>query len=325
MRLALSFAMDTVWEGASVPLSEFFDPLAFRVMVYTAMSTYLLTLMMPDPVTKGLAAVLTLYLVAYLGLGPVWSMVKAGWRLLEESERAITTEELKQAGHRFGRVLGDNGMRVFLLLAMAAIGGQTNFVGRGPRLPGFRQAVLASPARTRVRLETAGQVRTVVVGAKELVVGLAPTAVAAMSMGPGSGAPPQKGSLTGRPTRPGPNENDKGNLRAIERENESARLLSEKGYNVEQNPPPNRYGKYPDYKINGDYADCYAPSTSDPHNILRAIGKKVNERQADRIVLNLDDSQVTLEALGKQLLEDPIADLKEIIVIANRQIILFFP
>ncbi|HZI05595.1 MAG TPA: hypothetical protein VEZ71_16315, partial [Archangium sp.] len=47
MRLALSFAMDSVWEGARVPLGELVDPVAFKVMVYTAMSTYLLTLMMP--------------------------------------------------------------------------------------------------------------------------------------------------------------------------------------------------------------------------------------------------------------------------------------
>lgn len=49
MRLALSFALDTVWEGAAVPLSEYLDPLAFKVMVLTAMSTWLLTLMMPEP------------------------------------------------------------------------------------------------------------------------------------------------------------------------------------------------------------------------------------------------------------------------------------
>jgi hypothetical protein len=70
MRLALSFAMDTVWEGTSVALSEALNPQAFKLMVYTTMSTYLLLLMMPEPVTKGLAAALTVYLVAYLGFGP---------------------------------------------------------------------------------------------------------------------------------------------------------------------------------------------------------------------------------------------------------------
>ncbi len=326
MRLALSFAMDTVWEGAAIPISEYLDPLAFKIMVCTAMSTYLLTLMIPEPVTKGLAAILTLYLVVYLGLGPVWSMVQAGWRLLEETQRASTTEELKEAGHRFGRVLGDSGMRVLLLLATAALSGETSFVGRGPKLPGFGRAALASPARTGVRLEAAGQVRSVALGVKQLTVVLAPTAVAATAMGPPSGgAPPtKKGSLTGSPTRPRPKA-DEATRKGIERENESARLLAENGYDVEQNPSPRSNGKEPDYKINGEYADCYAPRTSNPRSILDTVAGKVNEKQADRIVLNLDDSQVTLEALQKQLLENPIPDLKEIIVLKNGRVILFHP
>jgi hypothetical protein len=326
MRLALSFAMDTVWEGAAVPLSEYLDPLAFKVMVYTAMSTYLVLLMfpVPEPVTKGLAAALTVYLVAYLGLGPVWAMVEAGWRLLGDSQRATTAGELKEAGQRFGRVLGDSGMRVFLLLATAALGGKQGFVGKGPGLPGFTRAALASPARTGVSLEAAGQVRSVALGIKELTVVLAPTAVAATAMGPGGGAPLKKGSLTGQPKQPRPTD-DKETTRGRVRENESARLLAENGYDVEQNPPPRSNLKEPDYKLNGEYADCYAPSTDNPRNILDAIAKKVNKGQADRIVLNLEDSQVTLKALQQELLENPITNLKEIILIRDGKIILFHP
>jgi hypothetical protein len=327
MRLALSFAMDTVWEGAAVPLSEYLDPLAFKVMVYTAMSTYLVLLMfpVPEPVTKGLAAALTVYLVAYLGLGPVWAMVEAGWWLLEDSQRATTAGELKEAGQRFGRVLGDSGMRVLLLLATAALGGKEGFVGKGPGLPGFTRAALASPTRTGVSLEAAGQVRSVALGARELTVVLGPTAVAATAMGPGGGAPPKKGSLTGQPTRPGANEKTESGLKAVERENESARTLAENGYDVEQNPPTNKKGKNPDYKINGEYADCYAPRTNNPRNILDKIAEKVNEGQAGRIILNLDDSQVELGALKKQLLENPIADLKEVIIVKGKRIIHFHP
>jgi len=192
LRLALSFAMDTVWEGAAVPISEYMDPLAFKVMVYTALCTYLVLLLVPvpEPMTKGVAAVLTLYLVVYLGLGPMRELVRAGDRLLEESARATTTGELRAAGQRFGRVLGDSGMRVLLLMATAALGGKGSMVGKGPKLPGFGKAALLSPVRTGVRLEAAGQVGTVVLGAEELVVVLAPTAVAATAMGPGSAHTP---------------------------------------------------------------------------------------------------------------------------------------
>jgi len=43
--------------------------------------------------------------------------------------------------------------------------------------------------------------------------------------------------------------------------------------------------------------------------------------QADRIVLNLSDSSVTLEALLEQLTKYPISGLKEVIFINNGQII----
>jgi hypothetical protein len=187
LKLALSYSMDTAWEGAAVALSEYADPLAFKVMVYSAMSMYLLTLLLPEPVTKGLAAIMTVYLVAYLGLGPVWSMVRAGKRLLDEVQAASTTEQVKDAGQRFGRVMGDNGMRVFLLLVTAALGGSTRFTSSGPRLPGFQQAARASPLRTGVRLEAAAEVNSVVLTSDVLAVGLAPTAVAATAMGPGDG------------------------------------------------------------------------------------------------------------------------------------------
>ncbi len=328
LRLALSFAMDTVWEGAAVPISEYLDPLAFKVMVYTALCTYLVLLLVPvpEPVTKGIAAILTLFLVVYLGLGPMRAMVNAGELLLEDAERAKTSEELREAGQRFGRVLGENGMRVLLLLATAALSGQSGLVGRGPRLPGFGQAALLSSVRLGVRLEAAGQVSTVVVGAKELVVGLAPTAVAANALGQGGGArPPKKGSLTGKPTEPGANEKNPDGIRAIERENESARLLADNGYDVEQNPVPIGRKK-PDYKINGDYYDCLAPSTPNARNIASRIQKeKVDLGQADKIILNLEDSSVTIEAMKKQLLDWPIPRLKEVIAIKDGKLVLLFP
>jgi hypothetical protein len=176
-----------------------------------------------------------------------------------------------------------------------------------------------------VRLEAAGQVRTVVLGSRELVVGLAPTAVASSAMEPGGGAPPRKGSLTGRPTRPGPDADDE-TKRGILRENESARLLADNGYHVEQNPPRRSNGKEPDYKIDGEYADCMAPSTASARNIAGRIKKeKVDRGQADRIILNLEDSSVTIEAMKKQLLDWPIPGLKQVIAIKDGRVILLFP
>lgn len=52
---------------------------------------------------------------------------------------------------------------------------------------------------------------------------------------------------------------------------------------------------------------------------------KQGKLQADRIVLNLDDSPHTLDVLKDILTRKPIADLKEILVVRGGQVIPFFP
>lgn len=53
----------------------------------------------------------------------------------------------------------------------------------------------------------------------------------------------------------------------LRRENESADTLAREGYDVDQNPPPKPNGKEPDYMIEGEYFDNYAPSSNDLDNI----------------------------------------------------------
>lgn len=129
---------------------------------------------------------------------------------------------------------------------------------------------------------------------------------------------------SGTPTRIDPNERDPNNIRALTRENESAVTLANTGYKVEQNP--NVEGlKNPDYKIEGKIADCYAPSTPNARNIASYIQDKVEADQADRIILNLDDSNVKLNDLKQQLTNYPVSGLKEIIVLKNGEVTPFFP
>jgi len=113
--------------------------------------------------------------------------------------------------------------------------------------------------------------------------------------------------------------------RALRRENESADTLAENGYDVEQNPPRNERGKDPDYKIEGEYFDCYSPSTDKLDNIRDEVSGKVKEGQADRIVLNLDDCPRSMEEIRGVLERKPIKDLKEIIVIKGGKIVPFYP
>ncbi|SDE52381.1 hypothetical protein [Glycomyces harbinensis] len=113
--------------------------------------------------------------------------------------------------------------------------------------------------------------------------------------------------------------------RSLRRENESAQTLAENGYDVVQNPGVKPNGKDPDYEIEGETFDCYAPKTSNPDNIRSKISEKVNDGQTDRVILNLDDSNMSPSALKEVLDRRPLEGLKEIKVIKNGQITNLYP
>jgi uncharacterized protein YukE len=112
---------------------------------------------------------------------------------------------------------------------------------------------------------------------------------------------------------------------AKRRENESADALAQNGYDVEQNPPPNQYGKNPDYKIEGQYFDCYAPQGDSLDNIRKRMSRKIHDDQTERLVLNLDDTSRSPEEIAALLRRRPMAGLKELIVIKERKVIPLYP
>lgn len=129
-----------------------------------------------------------------------------------------------------------------------------------------------------------------------------------------------RGKLLGTPTRMYPNQTPEV-IRSLMRENESAVTLANLGYTVRQNPSV-RGLKEPDYRIGRRIFDCYAPTSLRVRNIASNIEEKVKEGQAYRIVLNLDDSPVSIDELRQQLTTYPIVGLKEILVLKNNAIIL---
>jgi len=119
----------------------------------------------------------------------------------------------------------------------------------------------------------------------------------------------------GKPKRLSPNEKQPVNINALKGENEAADTLAKKGYDVEQLQETTGGTKNPDYKIEGRIFDCYTPQRNEARNILDAIADKVGERQTERVVLNLRNSEVTVKALKAQLKKNPIPRLKEIIIV----------
>ncbi|MCP3103840.1 AHH domain-containing protein [Myxococcus sp. K15C18031901] len=193
---ALYFALDTVWEGVEEAIRDMVNAAALRAMVTTMIGTALVMLVAPEPITKLIAIALTASLIAYLGTGPVWNIGQGFLRLMDESRDAVRVDELASAGHRFGRVLGDNGARVLVVVALAALGGKNAMAAQGPRMPGFAQAASRAQMEGGFQLAGAltGEVQAIsVASAGVLNVTLAPTAVAAVAMGAGKGT----GAVTG--------------------------------------------------------------------------------------------------------------------------------
>ena len=75
----------------------------------------------------------------------------------------------------------------------------------------------------------------------------------------------------------------------------------------------------PDYLIEGKVFDCYTPKRGTSiRNISSTIEKKTLS-QTNNIVLNLEQSDVNVSQITKQLAEYPIDGLSQLIIIKNNQ------
>ncbi|WP_434223583.1 SitA5 family polymorphic toxin [Myxococcus faecalis] len=180
-KMALSFAWDGVWDGVQQAVQEFVNPLVLKAMITSAMAAYMLLVVAPEPVTKLVALALTTYVIAYIGLDAFTNLVMGWQRLSADSARATSFRGLEDAGRDFGEVMGANGARVLIMALTAALGGgAANLASKGPLLPGFARAVLATEVNAGFLWSAvmSGGVRSIAVAEGVLTVGLAPNAVA---------------------------------------------------------------------------------------------------------------------------------------------------
>lgn len=126
-------------------------------------------------------------------------------------------------------------------------------------------------------------------------------------------------------------------IRAVELENECADIVASAGYRVHQNPTKQEIvnawdatgdtgdpDKKPDYLIEGHVFDCYSPTEpSKPvRSVWTEVSEKIDERQTQRVILNLHDWRGDYVALRKQFDDWPIPRLKELVaVLPNREIV----
>jgi Contact-dependent growth inhibition CdiA C-terminal domain len=118
--------------------------------------------------------------------------------------------------------------------------------------------------------------------------------------------------------------------RGIARENESAQALAGHGYKVEQQPKVSpekmkelglKPGKNPDYMVEGKVFDGYAPTSPNINGVRSGVVDKINKGQADRVVVNLADTNVSSGSLRQSLKDNPPPGLKEVITIDQNGVI----
>lgn len=186
--LAMALAQGAVWGEMMESFKDMADPQAVMSAVLWTWTTYMILLAVPEPFSKGVAAVMTASLIAYVGFDTFWSLIVGFKRLVADAEQADTFDELRDAGERYGRVMGRNAARAFAMLATAAIGNTAAGLGATvPKLPGATQAAVQAEAQVGIKLAAVAEVRTVAVSADTVTIALAPGAVAMAARGTGGG------------------------------------------------------------------------------------------------------------------------------------------
>jgi len=191
--LAMSYAIEEVIPEMMVAFKDMADPEAIKASLYWTMTIYAAMWLAPEPVfSKGLATVVTTSFVCYVGVDTFWTLIQGWRRMVEAADRATSLSEIREAGKKYGKVMGKNAARAFALLLTAAIGQTaTSFSAKVPTLPGSAQASAAGAARVGIQLTEVAQVEAVAVTADAVTIALAPNAVAATAQ-----------SLSGAASRP---------------------------------------------------------------------------------------------------------------------------
>jgi hypothetical protein len=176
--LAMAIGLKPALQKIKQSLKEMVEPAAVLSLIVWACVVYLMMWLLPEPVSKVLAAALTVGLTAWLGVRTVWNLMD-GWAVLvKEVDGAYSVAQLREAGEKFGRTVGDNTAHVVVMLVTAVLGGTVaKFAKKLPQLPGFSRAAARAEVQG-VSLEKVAQVEEVAVSSEGTFSVLTRTAAA---------------------------------------------------------------------------------------------------------------------------------------------------
>ncbi|OJH39899.1 AHH domain-containing protein [Cystobacter ferrugineus] len=148
--LAFALSVNAALEARDAELRGVFSTTQLWTTLSITLTGYMALVAAPEPVSKGVAAALALIMWGYLGW-ELFELVEAWFQLWEEAAEAATFAELREAGDRFGKVIGPNSVRILLLLGTAAVGETAALVSKAPKLPGFAKAAGALKSQAGIR------------------------------------------------------------------------------------------------------------------------------------------------------------------------------
>ncbi|SET86586.1 AHH domain-containing protein [Stigmatella erecta] len=153
----------------------------FRTLISAALWTLgsMLLILLLNPVAPALVAVLGVGILLYVGYDTLRNLV-TGWGELTEAAKVATTfEEIREAGERFGKIIGQESARAFALLLVAAIGSTAHrFAAKVPTLPGSAQVAMQAEGHAGISLPALGAVEEIAVSAEGVSITLPASAVA---------------------------------------------------------------------------------------------------------------------------------------------------
>ncbi|QRN95749.1 hypothetical protein JRI60_43000 [Archangium violaceum] len=166
-RIALALAVGPALEGVDAEVRAMLSPARVTAMVSITLTAYMALLVAPEPVSKGAAAAFAVLMWGYLGM-ELWELIE-GWMVLsEDSARATSFTELREAGERFGQRIGPNSVRILVMVGTAALGETAALMSKAPKLPGFAQAAGSGAQHGGVRMLAAvAETEKVVISAAE--------------------------------------------------------------------------------------------------------------------------------------------------------------
>jgi HNH/ENDO VII superfamily nuclease len=186
---ALALSKSPVLDEMRQALGEMVN---FQALISAALWTLgsMLLILALNPVAPALVAVLGVGLILYVGCGTLYNLVAGWFQLMEEVKGATTFEQIRDAGERFGRILGPEAARAVAMLLLAAIG-QTaqGFAAKVPTLPGSAQVAVQAEGQAGIWLPALGAVEEIALTAEGVSVTLPASAVAMAARGSGGKEP----------------------------------------------------------------------------------------------------------------------------------------